>query len=126
MYKIIMLIKKRSDLSMKEFMDYYDNVHVPLLHKILTKGAAMHRRNYVLPQNDIANPENLNVDAPDYDVICEVFYEDLDTMHSVMRDFENAEIRRLVTEDESKFQLAGSIKRYMVEVHETEFRSGCA
>jgi hypothetical protein len=39
-----------------------------------------------------------------------------------MRDFENPEIRRLCQEDEAKFLMPGSIKRYLVEVHETVFR----
>ena len=95
MYKIVMLIKKRPGMSREEFMNYYDNHHVPLLHKTLTKGAAVHRRNFVVPMKDIASPDNLNAEAPDYDVISEVFYEDLETLQSVMRDFENPDIRRL-------------------------------
>jgi hypothetical protein len=123
MYKIVMLIKKRPDMSRAEFIDYYDNHHVPFLHGILTKGAAVHRRNFVVPtERDIAAPDNLNLQAPDYDVICEIFYEDLQTLQSVMRDFEDPEIRRKTAEDEAKFLLPGSIKRYVVEVHETVFR----
>jgi EthD domain len=124
MIKIIMLIKKRPDFTREEFMDYYDNKHVPFLHSILTKGAALHRRNFVIPTHqDIAAGNNLDQDKnTDYDVICEVFYEDLETAESVMKDFEDPEIRRMVEEDEARFQVPGSIKRYMVDVHETVFR----
>ncbi len=124
MVKIIMLIKKRPDLSREEFMDYYDNRHVPLMHRLLSKGAAVHRRNFVIPNaKDVGSADNLDTASQDdYDVICEVFYEDRETAESVMRDFEDPEIRRLTQEDEAKFQLPGSIKRYLVEVHETVFR----
>ncbi|MFA5631577.1 MAG: EthD domain-containing protein [Porticoccaceae bacterium] len=124
MVKIIMLIKKRPDLSREEFIDYYDNVHVPLMHKILSKGAAIHRRNFVIPNvSDIGAADNLDSSAEnEYDVICEVFYEDRETAESVMRDFEDPEIRRICEEDEARFQLPGSIKRYIVDVHETVFR----
>ena len=124
MFKVIMLIKKKPGMTREEFMDYYDNKHIPLMHRILSKGAAIHRRNYVIPSaSDIASPDNLDARAEnDYDVICEVFYEDLETAQSVMRDFQNEEVRRLTEEDEGKFQLRGSIKRYIVEVHETVFR----
>ena len=124
MVKIIMLIKKRPDLTREEFMDYYDNVHVPLMHKILSRGAAIHRRNFVIPNvADIGAADNIDASTEhDYDVICEVFYEDRETAESVMRDFEDPEIRRLCEEDEAKFQLRGSIKRYIVDVHETVFR----
>jgi len=125
MFKVIMLIKKKPGMTREEFMDYYDNKHIPLMHRILSKGAAIHRRNYVIPSaSDIASPDNLDARAEnDYDVICEVFYEDLETAQSVMRDFQNEEVRRLTEEDEGKFQLRGSIKRYIVEVHETVFRA---
>lgn len=124
MVKIIMLIKKRPDLTREEFMDYYDNKHVPLMHKILSKGAAVHRRNFVIPNvADIGSADNIDTSAEnEYDVICEVFYEDRETAESVMRDFEDPEIRRLCEEDEAKFQLRGSIKRFIVDVHETVFR----
>ena len=124
MVKIIMLIKRRPDLTREEFMDYYDNKHVPLMHKILSRGAAIHRRNFVIPNvADIGAADNIDSSAAnEYDVICEVFYEDRETAESVMRDFEDPEIRRLCEEDEAKFQLRGSIKRYIVDVHETVFR----
>ena len=123
MFKIIMLIKKKPGTSRADFMDYYDNRHVPLMHSLLSKGAAIHRRNYVIPNAaDIGSADNLDAGGEDYDVICEVFYEDLETAQSVMRDFEDAEVRRLTEEDEAQFQLKGSIKRYIVEVHETVFR----
>ena len=120
----MMLIKKRPDMSREEFIDYYNNKHVPLMHRLLSRGAAIHRRNFVIPNiADIGSADNLDVAAQnDYDVICEVFYEDRETAESVMRDFQDPEIRRLTEEDEAKFQLRGSIKRYIVEVHETVFR----
>lgn len=123
MFKIIMLIKKKPGISREAFMDYYDNRHVPLMHKLLSKGAAVHRRNYVIPNvADIGSADNLDASGDDYDVICEVFYEDLATAQSVMKDFEDEDIRRQTEEDEAQFQLRGSIKRYVVEVHETVFR----
>ena len=124
MVKIIMLIKKRPDLSRAEFIKYYDEHHIPFMHSILSRGAAIHRRNFVIPDAaDIGSPDNLDSSRPDdYDVICEVLYEDRETAESVMRDFENPEIRRLCQEDEARFLMPGSIKRYLVEVHETVFR----
>jgi hypothetical protein len=45
MFKVIMLIKKRPDISRDEFIDYYDNRHVPFMQNLLSVGAAVHRRN---------------------------------------------------------------------------------
>ena len=123
MVKVIMLIKKRPDLTMEEFIDYYDNHHVPLMHRLLTKGAAVHRRNFVIPNvADVGAADNLDATAPDYDVICEVFYEDRETAESVMKDFQDPRIRRQCEEDEANFLLRGSVKRYIVDAHETLFR----
>jgi hypothetical protein len=124
MVKIVMLIKKRPDLTRAQFIDYYDRQHVPFMHKILSKGAAIHRRNFVIPDAaDIGSADNLDAaKSDDYDAICEVFYEDRATAESVMQDFQNPETRRLCLEDEAKFVMPGSIKRYLVEVHETVFR----
>lgn len=124
MVKIIMLIKKRPDLTREQFIDYYDNHHVPLMHRLLTKGAAVHRRNFVIPNvADVGAADNLDTNREsDYDVICEVFYEDRATAESVMKDFEDPEIRRLCEEDEAKFLLRGSVKRFIVDAHETVFR----
>jgi len=124
MVKMIMLIKKRPGLTRAEFIKYYDEHHIPFMHHILTRGAAIHRRNFVIPDAaDIGSPDNLDsTRADDYDVICEVFYEDRETAESVMRDFQDPEIRRLCQEDEARFLMPGSIKRYLVEVHETIFR----
>jgi EthD domain len=124
MIKIIMLMKKRADITREEFIDYYDNKHVPFMHKILSKGAAIHRRNFVIPHvADLGGADNLDADTGrDYDVICEVFYENKEAADSVMRDYENPEIARLTELDEANFVMPGSIKRYVVDVHETVFR----
>jgi hypothetical protein len=48
MYMLMMLIKKRPDLSMAQFMDYYDNHHIHFMHGLFAKGAAVHRRNFIV------------------------------------------------------------------------------
>ena len=114
MFKVVMPIKKRPDITREKFMDYYTNHHVPYIHKLLPKGAAVHRRNFV------AAPSPLGPD--DYDVISEVFYEDRATAEGAMKAFADPDIHRLAQEDEDQFILPGSIKRYIVEVHETVYR----
>ena len=114
MFKVVMLIKKRPELTREAFMDYYTNHHVPFIHELLPKGAAVHRRNFVLEPNP-PGPD-------DYDVISEVFYEDRATAEEAMRAFADPEIQRLAQEDEDKFILRGSIRRYVVEVQETRYR----
>jgi hypothetical protein len=123
MFKIIMLLKKRADITRQEFIDHYDNVHVPLMHRLLPQGAAVHRRNFVVPKQGVgAGAESAAAIERECDAIVEVFYEDLDTAERAMRCLADPQLRSLMEQDENKFILPGSIRRYVVEVHETVFR----
>jgi uncharacterized protein (TIGR02118 family) len=113
MFKLVMLIRKRADLTREQFIDYYDNHHVPLMHRIQPCGAAVHRRNFVVPGA---------AGTTDYDVISEVFYEDAATAASAAKALDDPELRRQMLEDENNFIEPGSIRRFVVEVHETVFR----
>jgi EthD domain len=121
MFKIIMLLKKRADITREEFIEHYDNVHVPFMHGLVPQGAAVHRRNFVVPKR-AAEAGAESDSASECDAIVEVFYEDLDTAERAMRCLTDPQVRSLMEQDESKFIHPGSIRRYVVEVHETVFR----
>ena len=95
-------------------MDYYTDHHVHYMHSLLSKGAAIHRRNFVIPVNSDQPPE--------WDVISEVFYEDRATAEQVWRELADPEIRKLTLADEANFLISDSVKAFAVEVHETTFR----
>lgn len=114
MFKLMMLIKKRPDLSREAFIDYYDNHHIRLLHSIQPQGAAIHRRHFVLVEP--GQPE------PEYDVISEVIYEDRATAEAAWKILAQPEKTRIMIEDEAKFIERSSLKRFIVETHETVFR----
>jgi EthD domain len=123
MFKIIMLLKKRADITREEFIEHYDNVHVPLMHRLLPQGAAVHRRNFVVPKRAAdAAAESDSASERECDAIVEVFYEDLDTAERAMRCLTDPQVRSLMEHDENRFIHPGSIRRYVVEVHETVFR----
>ena len=50
MIKLIALIRKKNNVSEKEFKEYYENIHAPLIIKIFPslKG---YTRNYLLESN---------------------------------------------------------------------------
>jgi EthD domain len=122
MFKLIMLLKKRSDLTREQFMDYYDNHHVPFMHSIVPRGAAVHRRNYVLASERGSDCEVTPQLEDDWDVIVEVFYESREAAEGAMKALADPETSRRMREDESRFIQPGSIRRFVVEVHETVFR----
>jgi hypothetical protein len=123
MFKIIMLLKKRADITREEFIEHYDNVHVPFMHDLLPQGAAVHRRNFVVPQETAgAGVGGRGEIERECDAIVEIFYEDLETAGRAMRCLADPQVRRLMEQDENRFIEPGSIRRYVVEVHETVFR----
>jgi hypothetical protein len=124
MFKLIMLIKKRPDLTREQFIDYYDNRHVPFMHSLLPKGAAVHRRNYVRASPAPEKPGLTQLAEEDtWDVISEVFYEDLATAQAAIASMNEPHTKKMMEDDENNFILTGSIRRYVVEVHETVYRS---
>lgn len=113
-FKVIVLARKRPDLSDEEFRAYYNDHHVHLMNRLLHHGAAAHRRNFVV-HPDPANPG-------DYDVISEAFYEDRSVAEATMRELAQPEVHRQRIEDEAKFLLPESVRVFMVETATTVFR----
>ncbi len=114
MFKVMLLAKKRPDISFEAFRDYYSNHHVHLMNRLLAHGAAVHRRNFV-QHPDPAHPG-------DYDVISEVFYEDRATAEATMREMADPEVHRQRIEDERKFLIPESVRVFMVETDTSLFR----
>lgn len=119
------MLRKRADISREAFMDYYTNRHVPFVHGLLPRGAAIHRRNFVVPAEPAPMEMGANADTgtrEDPDVISEVFYEDLASAQAAARAMSDPAIRAQIEEDERRFLMPGSLRSYVVEVSETVFR----
>jgi ketosteroid isomerase-like protein len=75
MVKVMLLLKRKPGLSMAEFIERYESVHVPLAEKNANK-IKRYERHYLHPgrlpmyEDDVAEPE--------YDVITELWYDDID------------------------------------------------
>ena len=73
MIKQVVFLKKRPDISMEEFMDYYENQHSQLAKKLGAKpslpNAQRYVRRYVTPE---PNPLTGEVIHPGYDCIMEI------------------------------------------------------
>lgn len=70
-YKILLIMKKRPDITTEQFRDYYENHHAPLALKY-GGGVSRYIRRYVEP---LPHPETGEyTDAPD--VITELWFDD--------------------------------------------------
>ena len=81
MIKLIALIRKKNNVSEKEFKDYYENIHAPLITKIFPslKG---YTRNYLLESNLLHGEFSLEPKThySSYNVITELSFDDEDEL----------------------------------------------
>lgn len=75
MLKQICFFKKRPDMTMDEFMDYYENQHSQLSKKLGAKpaipNAVRYVRRYLVPEK---NPVTGQIHEPAYDCIMEIWW----------------------------------------------------
>ena len=85
MIKQVVFLKRRPDLTMQEFMDYYENQHSQLSKRMGAKpalpNAQRYVRRYVRPEK---NPVTLEEHDPGYDCIMEIWWNSRE-------DFENSQ-----------------------------------
>jgi uncharacterized protein (TIGR02118 family) len=67
---MVALLKRRSGMSMQEFIEYYEKRHAVLARELLPE-LRDYRRNYVMH----VGPRSNAVD-PDFDVITEMYFDD--------------------------------------------------
>ena len=101
MVKFVGLIKKKEGMSMREFEEHWQKVHVPLMLK--TPGVLKYRINIVDKQ------ESMNPEAP-IDGFSEVWFDSLESMNACLNSPEFDKIR----EDVPNFQR----QIYRVVLHE--------
>ena len=92
MLKQICFFRKRPDMTMEEFMDYYENQHSQLAKKTGAKpaipNAVRYVRRYLVPEK---NPVTGEVLDPGYDCIMEIWWNSRE-------DFENSQ--RIISDPE--------------------------
>jgi hypothetical protein len=75
MLKVMMLLKRKPGLSMAEFIERYESVHVPLAEQHATK-IRRYERHYLHPGRHVVLGDE--VAEPQYDVITELWYDDME------------------------------------------------
>jgi uncharacterized protein (TIGR02118 family) len=70
MLKVFAYLTKREGLDMQEFIEYYENQHVPLVLSLVSAPPLVYKRNYLV-RGDEFNRED---DTIDFDVITELVF----------------------------------------------------
>ena len=107
MLKVMLLLKRKPGLTLAEFIERYETIHVPLAEKH-ARGLLRYERHYLHP-----SPTDLYGNAvgePAYDVLTELWYEDMETftkLHGAMQRHPER-IADIIADEEKLFDRAAS------------------
>jgi hypothetical protein len=120
MIKQIVFLKKRSDISMPEFMAYYENQHSQLAKKLGAKpslpNAQRYVRRYLTPEK---NPLTGEVIHPGYDCIMEIWWNTREDFEAAMKGLGDPQFLQARMEDERKLFASNSNPVCIVEEHDS-------
>ena len=121
MYKCIILMKKKRGLSRREFIDYYENKHVPLLRE-LAPMREIYRRNYIVFDDPMFNVDGRDgaADSVAFDVITESIFATREAAEAAKNAvLGSPKTLQRVKADEANFVEPGSVRMYVVEVRQS-------
>lgn len=120
MIKQVVFLKKRDDMSMQEFMDYYENQHSQLSRKLGAKpalpNAQRYVRRYITPE---PNPLTGEVIHPGYDCIMEIWWNTRADFETAMKGLADPAMLQHRLEDERKLFASNSNPVCIVEEHDS-------
>lgn len=116
MFKVMVLIKRRSGMSMDEFKAYYEGNHVPLAleHVPHLQGYV---RNYFTP---MGGTHTEGGDELPFDVCTELHYANEEDFGKSMAALQQPEVLDLIVADEEKVFDRSTITFMNVDVRESE------
>jgi uncharacterized protein (TIGR02118 family) len=97
-FKAMAVMAKKPGLSKTEFIDYYENHHVPLIRSMF--DIAEYRRSYVDLTGAILAPE---VEKPDFDVVTELWFKTRTDYEAMLAGPNDPEVTRRIADDEANF-----------------------
>ena len=110
MIKVLAFIKRRSDLDLAAFRDYYEHHHVPLIDRLLPFYDG-YRRNYLV--STFREGESLM----GFDVVTELRFasqEDYDGWRAALAD---PAVLQQIHDDERNFLEPGTTRMWVVDEH---------
>lgn len=101
MLKIVILMKKKADLTRQQFIDHYETSHAALGRKHLGHLFRRYVRNY--PQEAVALAGSLSA-GETYDCITEIWLDDQAALDEMMRIVAQPDVHAELAADEVLFQ----------------------
>lgn len=109
MIKQVVFLKKRADMSMEEFMRYYEDQHSQLARRMGAKpslpNAQRYVRRYVKPEKNPLTGETIH---PGYDCIMEIWWNSRADFEAAMQGLSNPQFLQARLEDERRLFASNS------------------
>lgn len=119
MIKIVLLLRKRPDLTREQFIDYYENKHVPLVMGLIGDYFADYKRSYVRWDNPVSAHAAGDFVGPNgqqrFDVVTECWFKDEATMMACFDKAQRSEIAETIARDEENCFDRSSIRSLIVD-----------
>lgn len=120
MIKQVVFLRKRPELSMEEFMDYYETQHTQLSKRMGAKPALPNAQRYVRRYlTREKNPLTGEIIDPGFDCIMEIWWNTREDFEAAMRGLSNPEFLQTRLEDERRLFATNSNPVCTVEEHDS-------
>jgi hypothetical protein len=114
MFKVFGFLTKREGMQMQDFVDNYENKHVPLICS-LAPTPSLYKRRYIVRGEALTQDGG----AVDFDVITELGFPDRAAFLAWMAQLSGPEAGPRVAADEAKFLDRSRTRAYVVDEHVT-------
>jgi hypothetical protein len=112
--KVFAFLTRREGMLMREFIDYYESKHVPLICS-LAPTPSVYKRRYIVRGEELTKEGG----AVDFDVMTELEFPNQAAFLAWMAQLSGPGAGDLVTADEAKFLDRSRTRAYLIEEHVT-------
>ena len=116
MIKVIVLIKKKPAITTEQFRHHYENVHAPLIDRLLPYYAT-YRRNYV---DGSARGDSREFD---WDVFTELEFATASDYEAWRAALERPEVLEQIRADEANFLVSSETRMWLVSPFDSDYSS---
>ncbi|KAK8097854.1 uncharacterized protein PG998_013340 [Apiospora kogelbergensis] len=113
-YQLLMIGRRRQDLTPAQYRDHYENVHIPLMRNLTGDTFPLsHERHYIRREQGNGTDGAVTFPAAvlpgtsqaafDYDAVAILTYRDKAHFDANWAFFEDPETSKIIAEDEAKF-----------------------
>lgn len=115
MIKILLFVKRKDGISRDQFVDYYENNHVPLIRSHVGQFIESYTRNYIDPDAPLsASTGSARLDV---DVVTELVVRDVDTMQRMFAVAAEPTVAADIAADEEKFVDRSASRMFVADVY---------